>query len=291
MSIIKSYAVGDGDMFTINHYSSNFTIIDCYLSNENKKAIISEIADQCKTKRITIFISTHPDEDHVRGLTDLGKEISILNFYCVKNDATKKDESADFKKYCEFRDSDKAFYISKGCTRKYMNTGDEDIKSSGIQILWPDVNNEFFKEALQVAKDGGSPNNISAVIKYSISDGPVVVWMGDLETEFMENIADEIDLPKANVLFAPHHGRTSGKVPQALIDKLDPDIIIIGEAPSEFLHYYSNFNTICQNSAEHITMELDTEKIRFYTSNKKHTVNYLTDERLAHPDYLGTWYI
>jgi beta-lactamase superfamily II metal-dependent hydrolase len=175
MSVIKSYAVGDGDMFTINHNSSNFTIIDCYLSTENKKSVIYEIIDQCKTKRITRSISTHPDEDHVCGLTDLDKEIGIVNFYCVKNEATKKDESPDFTKYCEFRDSDKAFYISKGCTRKYMNKEDDDIKSSGIQILWPDVNNEFYKDALQVAKDGGSPNNISAVIKYSISNGPVVV--------------------------------------------------------------------------------------------------------------------
>jgi hypothetical protein len=107
----------------------------------------------------------------------------------------------------------------------------------------------------------------------------------------MEDIADEIDLPKFNVLFAPHHGRTSGKIPQALINKLDPDIIIIGEAPSEFLYYYSNFNTICQNSAEHITMQLHSEKIQFYTSNKRHTVDYLTNKGLAHPDYLGTWYI
>jgi len=31
MSIIKSFAVGNGDMFYIKHNSDNFSIIDCYL--------------------------------------------------------------------------------------------------------------------------------------------------------------------------------------------------------------------------------------------------------------------
>ena len=29
MSIVKSFSVGNGDMFYINHGSDNFTIIDC----------------------------------------------------------------------------------------------------------------------------------------------------------------------------------------------------------------------------------------------------------------------
>ena len=36
MSIIKSIAVGNGDMFYIKHGSSNFTIIDCNMDEENK---------------------------------------------------------------------------------------------------------------------------------------------------------------------------------------------------------------------------------------------------------------
>jgi hypothetical protein len=40
MSIIKSISVGNGDMFYIKHESSNFTIIDCYLDDENKKKLL-----------------------------------------------------------------------------------------------------------------------------------------------------------------------------------------------------------------------------------------------------------
>jgi hypothetical protein len=62
MSIIKSISAGDGDMFYIKHGSDNFTIIDCCLSDDNKKEIVKEIKEEKKNKDITRFVSTHPDE-------------------------------------------------------------------------------------------------------------------------------------------------------------------------------------------------------------------------------------
>ena len=37
MSVVKSFSVGDGDMFYIDHNSDNFTTIDCCYSDENNK--------------------------------------------------------------------------------------------------------------------------------------------------------------------------------------------------------------------------------------------------------------
>ena len=90
MSKIKSYSVGDGDMFYIDHNSDNFTIIDCCLDDDTKYLILDAISNLSAKKGITRFISTHPDEDHIQGLVDLDNKIGILNFYCVKNGATKE---------------------------------------------------------------------------------------------------------------------------------------------------------------------------------------------------------
>ena|SRR5579875_848050 len=125
MSVIKSYSVGNGDMFYIDHNSDNFTIIDCCLCDDNEDAILNEIASLASRKGITRFISTHPDGDHIQGLDALDNKIGILNFYCVQNRVTKEDITTCFTRYCELRDSQKAFYISKGCSRKWMNRGDE----------------------------------------------------------------------------------------------------------------------------------------------------------------------
>lgn len=68
MSIVKSFSVGEGDMFYIDHNSDNFSIIDCCMDDSNKEDIVAEINDRCKSKGVVRFISTHPDEDHIQGL-------------------------------------------------------------------------------------------------------------------------------------------------------------------------------------------------------------------------------
>ncbi|MFU0783640.1 MAG: Lactamase-B domain-containing protein [Thermoanaerobacterium thermosaccharolyticum] len=203
MTIIKSFSVGNGDMFYIQHVSDNFSIIDCCLSDKNREEIVNEILNKAKSKNIIRFISTHPDDDHIRGLKYLDNQLGILNFYCVKNEAIKTDETDDFIRYCELRDdSQKAFYLEKGCRRKWMNMGDDERGSAGINILCPITNNEEFKDALKQAKEGRNTNNISPIIEYSLEDGVRAIWMGDLEENFLVKIEDELDLPNADIVVA-----------------------------------------------------------------------------------------
>ena len=158
-----------------------------------------------------------------------------------------------------------------------MNEGSDERGCSGIHILWPDTSNSTFKEALSSAEQGESPNNISPIIKYSLTDSATFLWMGDLEAEFMEEVEDEITLPKVNILFAPHHGRDSGKVPSGMLNKMKPNIIIIGEAPSDTLHYYPGYNTITQNSAGDILFDCSDNVVHIFTS-KKYSVSFLTNK-------------
>ncbi len=294
MSIIKSISVGNGDMFYIKHGSSNFTIIDCNMDDTNKQKITDEIISESSDKDITRFISTHPDEDHIHGLKYLDDKIGILNFYCVKNEATKSDETDDFKKYCELRDSDKkAFDIYEGCSRCWMNQNDEEKKygSSGINILWPITDNEDYKAELLNAKEGKSPNNISPIIKYSLSNGVTVLWFGDLENSFMEKIKDTVELPKADIIFAPHHGRSSGKIPKEWMESISPKIVIIGEAPSEKINYLSNYNTITQNTAGDIILDCESGIVDIYVSNENYSVKFLENNKKANAygaTYIGT---
>lgn len=289
MPIIKSYAVGAGDMFYIRHASDNFTIIDCDLSDENRDQIIKEIKSESRDKNILRFICTHPDEDHFGGIHWLDNSLPINNFYVVKNQAIKNNETESFKKYCNLRDSDNAFYIYKGCSRKWMNISDDNRESSGISILWPDTDNKHFKEALMACNSGESYNNTSAVIRYSYSGGASFLWLGDLETNFMENIVDEIELEKTTVVFASHHGRDSGKIPDSWLKKLNPQIIVIGQAPSRNLNYYNGYKTLTQNKAGHITMECISNKINFYSSERSYSRDFLDDEGCTtYPNYFGS---
>lgn len=127
---VKSFSVGDGDMFYIKHGSDNFTVIDCCLYHEEgiADAILDEIDEQSSDKTIKRFISTHPDDDHIDGLTDFDNRFGIVNFYCVDNAATKTKDSDDFDRYCELRDGDvqsqvnaaNAFYLGQGTKEDHV---------------------------------------------------------------------------------------------------------------------------------------------------------------------------
>lgn len=294
MSMIRSFSVGEGDMFCIKHGNDNFTIIDCCLSEEDREFLVAELKSQSKDKSIIRFISTHPDDDHILGLSFLHEKMKIRNFYCVKNEATKSDWTADFGQYCALRDDPtKAFYLSRGCSRKWINQGDEERGGSGIYILWPIETNGYYKEALKQAKLGKSPNNISPIIRYMLKDGASVLWMGDLENNFMENIKNTFTMERADILFAPHHGRDSGKVPAKWLESIDPKVIIIGEAASKDLNYYDGYNTITQNSAGDIILQCETGKTHIWVSNWEYSVDYLYDDHLTDTNwnYLGTLYV
>lgn len=74
------------------------------------------------------------------------------------------------------------------------------------------------------------------------------------------------------------------------MDILDPKIIVIGEAKSKNLNYYSGYNTITQNSAGDITFECVDGKVHIYVGSDTYTVNYLNDEKQnTFDNYIGSF--
>ena len=151
--------------------------------------------------------------------------------------------------------------------------------SSGINFLWPITTNDDYKEALKLAAEGKAFNNLSPIFTYSLQNSIEVMWMGDIEHDFLEKVKDEIDWPEIDILFAPHHGRDSGKVPDDVLKKLNPQIIVIGEAPSKYLNYYPGYNTIKQNSAGDIVFECHSNSVDVYVSNSNYSydTSFLSD--------------
>lgn len=275
MSEIKSLSVDNGDMFYINHNTDNFSMIDCNITDERKSEILDEVKNLAGKKGVVRFISTHPDQDHIQGIEYLDELGLIKNFYYVDNNVSKSTETESFKKYKDLKESSCAYKIYKGCKRKWMNVSDGERGSAGISVLWPDVNNETFRDALRDAESSDKPNNISPAIVYSLDEGVRALWLGDMENDYMEAIEDDIALSPVDILFAPHHGRKSGRVPKTWLDKLDPRLIVVGKAPSDELEYYSNYNTLTQNSAGDILFCCETGKTHVYVGAPSYSVNFL----------------
>ena len=305
MAVVKSFSVGEGDMYYINHGSDNFTMIDCCLAGEKctltdteRLAILKELKRINGEKGVNRFISTHPDEDHIGGLEMLDSAVSILNFYCTENNARKPFPTDSFEYYRKIRDSERCSFLWSGMRRRWLNDSnmdnEDDPGSSGISILWPQEGNKEFKDEQFKADAGDSFNNISPILLYQIENGPSFMWMGDMEKDFLVKIKDKIPWPNVDVLFAPHHGRDSGKVPQEILRQIKPQLIIIGEADSDHLNYYSGWNTLTQISAGDITFRNDGALTDVYCSFYTYDPDIAILKDLGNYDteygnYLGTF--
>lgn len=293
MSKIKSLSVGSGDFFYVRSNSDNFTVIDCNFSEDDAGEINRELRSQLRGNDVCRFVSTHPDEDHFHGIELLDIRFSSENFYCVDNDVKKARDTESFKYYRKLRSGKMKFDLVRNMSRRWFTEGDDERGSAGFQVLWPKTDNGYFLDELSLANSvpDASPNNISPVLRYSIKKGPSFLWAGDLETEFMELVSGDIELHKTTVVFAPHHGRKSGRLPSSWLERLSPDIIVVGEAPSQELEYYRNWNTITQNGAGDILFDCSASHIDIYVSNAFYEVGYLCDLGLAEKDglrYLGS---
>ena len=290
MITIKSFSVGNGDMFYINHANKTLTIIDCNIIEESEEYIINEIKEIYKKKDLNRFISTHPDKDHITGIKLFDEEIGINNFYFVEN-KIQTENSDDFKKYYELRNNSK-LKLEKNMSNYWLNKTNNERTSSGIFILWPNKDNKDFKDEKEKLENNEkvSANNISPIIEYSLKEGITALWFGDMENDFLEKIIDDVKLPKADIIFAPHHGRDTGKIPKDILDKIDPKLIIIGEAKPDHLNYYDGFDTITQNTAKNIVLKCETGKIHIYTTNKIDS-DFLEKENVSDQLSTGEIYI
>lgn len=307
MSLVYSYSFleGDirGDMFFIKHFNDSFTVIDCNLADGREEEILDRLTEESKGKTIKRFISTHPDNDHILGLEKLVDRLQMpaSNFYAVKNDIPANRENASLTRYIDLKNHPNSAFIKAGLERDYLNQdkAGKGIGSAGINFLWPDVDNQEFIKAIDTVKNGGKANNISPIISYHINGGASFLWMGDLETgmqkEFYNHHKGEIG--KVNILFAPHHGRESGQVPEDFLAELNPDIVVIGNAPVEDLktsyQYYGSERTITQNSARDIMFDCHDKQVDVYTGQDcdNFPVVLKVDNSIQAEQYRGTLFL
>lgn len=296
MDIVKSFTVGIGDIFYIKHNRSSFTTIDCFLSYENIDKVVNEVSNEVKDLSIKRSISAHSSDDYVRGNENIEKRVVIANFHNVEDETTKEGQKASLDKYCELGDSSKAFYLYKRSLRKWIkeegeNEQENSISRAGVTVFKPDTDNEHFKNTLEETMHGERQDSMSPCIRYSLENGITAVWMRDLETHSMGNILEEVELKKTNVFFASHYERKSGRVPYELLRAMDPDIVIIGEVPSENMVYglYDEYNKITQSSAGDIIFDCSQGKVDIYVSSPTYTVTYLKNNYES--NRFGCYYI
>lgn len=184
-----------------------------------------------RDKTIFRYIQTHPDMDHMRGLTALlDHGFEIVNFWDTENTKAEpdfnkviNDDKSDWETYQKLRKGDGVARLAhmRGAVGTYWNQGvDYSDLGDGIEILAPT------SEIAQAANSGEKHNNHSYVLRIKYA-GVSIILGGDAESEVWEDIVNAYGIGlKCTVLKASHHGRDSGYY-QPAVRLMNPELTLV----------------------------------------------------------------
>lgn len=197
------------------------------------------LADYYPGMSIFRYIQSHPDLDHMRGLTALRHAgVSIYNFWDTHHqkepDFESDSDESDWQVY-EGLQSGKwngsnltVLRLNQGANGQYYNQdGNGNPGGDGIHILAPTM------ELTRDANESDNSNNLSYVLWLEYQ-GIKVVLGGDAEEAVWQSIFDKYGANlKCHVLKASHHGRDTGYHQEA-VKAMSPDytIVSVGKKPS-----------------------------------------------------------
>lgn len=223
------------------------------------------------------FILTHADMDHLDGLDVLMSKIPVNVFWETGVRRNKpsfdgpcpyKEEDWDrYQKIVE-RKQDGITVLSHlaGSRFQFANRGTEaNTGGDGLYILAPD------SELVKAATQNGDVNDGSYVLLYRTGSHKIII-PGDAHDETWKYVIEhhKEDVANCSVLFAPHHGRKSGR-DFSFLDVLKPKVTFFGCAESGNLAYnswyYRGLRVITNNQAGNIVMDCSPEQIDLYVEN------------------------
>ncbi len=307
MSTIHFLNVLEGDCNIIQHDSGRVTVIDVSnayddVDTEEEKAVkASEIRknmfertqvpcdkkdykqkkipdnpilylQKFSIKNIFRFIVTHPDMDHLDGIKDLFNNFSISNFWDTDNKKEISDKAGsggynmeDWKYYKQLRDGK-----IQPCKRLtyFAGNSNEYYKYDDIHILSPT------SQLLKDCNECENWNDSSYVILHTppkVGGGHwKILFAGDSEDSTWEHILENYsDLVKdTDILFAPHHGRDSGRS-YDFLKIVNPKATLFGNASSKYLAYsqYKSNVKITNNQAGYVILDISPDYLKIYVKN------------------------
>ncbi len=314
MGVVHFLNVNEGDCILIQHPSGHNTVID--ISNASEGVELFESASGNHNQKnypvnpiqylkdfnidtVFRFILTHPDMDHMDGISSLFDNFSVLNFWDTQNTKV-MDSNSDWGKYDKndwdfyqkIRKSQKSPIVlnllagSKGIY--YNQTENGKSGPDGLHILAPT------KTLIDEANETKEYNDCSYVILYKVNDKKII-FSGDSAEKTWNYILEnhKADVTDVDVLIAPHHGRKSGGNNDYL-DVLKPKLTLFGNAKSQYLNYNAwnsrNLDHITNNQANCVILNADGENgidvyVTYETFAKKRNPNSVYNNNFK------AWYI
>jgi beta-lactamase superfamily II metal-dependent hydrolase len=231
--------VGCGNMVLILLPEGSIFMYDCNITNDNKQRVLSYVKKIIGNKGINVFINSHRDADHMRGIKDLHAANTIESIW----DSGVPGTTTNTSEYNDYMD------LRRSVSSKKIKALDFDIFGDVVFVY---MNSE--------CEDYTDPNEQSVVLKIEFR-GSSVMLGGDTNyrpwKEKILNYYSDKDL-QTSIFLAPHHGSIdffddpgdSQHYYMSHIQKIKPAMTLISVGPnihrlpdSKALELYEKYST------------------------------------------------
>jgi beta-lactamase superfamily II metal-dependent hydrolase len=233
---------------------------DCNLTEENSEDVLSYLRKVIGDRGINVFINSHRDADHMRGVTDLHAEHQIEQIWDSGEPGTTTD-SPEYEAYMRLRNSVPCLEIR---AREYWTRGEAKLRC--MNSKWEDYSD---------------PNEQSLVFKIEYKTSSVMLAGDTNARPWIEKILPyygDIDL-KSSILLASHHGSwaffedSEDRIYTQHISKIHPEMTIVSVGP--------NVNDLPDPKAMELYEKYSTGSDRgnkIYTTEEKGTIRLTLKE-------------
>lgn len=231
--------VGKGNCTVIRFPSGRLSIVDIDNSRIDDESDVLQdpnkfLNDNYPGNGVFRFILSHPDMDHMSGLSELKRTRAISNFWDTNHDKVLDPDRDEFGIYDP---NDWRAYLSMRASSTdpkrlilYRGTSNDYWKEDGITILSPSSELERLSHACRET-DSDKYNHISYVLRIQ-HQGIVVLLGGDATKDAWRDIylhyknINQLGLLKAHVFLAPHHG-SENNINSDVFAQIAPEFVVV----------------------------------------------------------------
>lgn len=194
--------VGQGESIYIELPDGSDVLIDAGKSNYGS-TVVNYLKGQEKNIDIEYLIATHPDADHIGGMSEVFKQLNVKNFI-YPTDAP--HDTKTWQNVLSLADSE-------GCTIKDSTPGTTfNIGGATMKFIQPSVD---YRD-----------NNDDSVVTYLEYKDVNFMFTGDIEAEAEKDMVAQNLVIDVDFMSVPHHG-SKGSSTEAFLAKAKPEYAIV----------------------------------------------------------------
>ncbi len=298
--------VGEGLMVLLIYPDQTTMLYDCNITQDNKNWIINYLKaniplryskeEQKKTQWIDIFVNSHRDQDHYRGLKEVRAVFDIKSIWdSGETGATTQDD--DYKYYMRLRldlikkYGDSAVIVPLPSRKSFFEFGGSQVYCLCSSEEFSDKDrSKQLREVLEAKIQ--HTNSIVLLVKYAgrsillPSDSDWKAWQEKIVPNFNQD-----GFLKSNILVASHHGSRSFFTDENLNDTIDveanPDTTYV-----ESIDYIDPSIVLIPCGDYESARHPNKEALQIYKAKATHGQVYTTQEKgsfCGFIDKFGRW--